>query len=128
MTAVRPGELADDTVAELSVEVAEAVAVAHRVAVLAETDSGAPLVVAMRAALEVADARRTARRDRRVAGWEVHGGHGAWWACWAEQWMPHTELAALRATPGPTTSPAPEPDVEPGNQASTGVDVVRGAR
>lgn len=42
------------------VELVEALAVAHRVAVLAETDPTAPLIVATRAALEVADARRAA--------------------------------------------------------------------
>ena len=92
---------------------AGAVAVAHRVAVLAETDPNAPLVVAVRAALEVADARRAAHRDRRIAGLQVHGGDSSWWACWAEQWLPYAEMAALRATPGPDANPpAPAPDGE----------------
>lgn len=104
-------------------EFAEALAVAHRVAVLAETDPGAPLVVALRTALEVADARHAARRDRRVAGWEVHGGDSAWWARWANQWMPYADLAALRATPGTTAH-----DGEPSDQAGTRVDIHGGAR
>lgn len=97
-------------------EVAEALAIGHRLAVLAETDPAAPLIVAVRVALEVADARRAARRDRRVAGWEVHGGDSAWWARWAERWMPYAELAALRAVPGTTVL-----DGETGDQAGAGV-------
>ncbi|MGH3613484.1 MAG: hypothetical protein ACRDRK_13005 [Pseudonocardia sp.] len=62
------------------VEFAEALAVAHRVAVLAETGPRAPLVVAVGVALEVADARRAARREQRIAGRQVHGGDSAWWA------------------------------------------------
>lgn len=107
---------------ELS-ELMGALVVAHRVAVLAETDPGAPLVVALRTALEVADARHAARRDRRVAGWEVHGGDSAWWARWANQWMPYAELAALRATPGTTA-----PDGKPGDPAGIARDVDGGAR
>jgi hypothetical protein len=103
-------------------EVAEALALAHRVAVLAETDPAAPLLVAIRSAIEVADARRTARRDRRVAGWEMHGGDSVWWARWAERWMPYAELAALRATPGTTAR-----DGAPGDQAGPRVDIHGGA-
>lgn len=94
---------------DMAAELAEALAIAHRVAVLAETDPDAPLILAVRVALEVADARRADRRDRRVAGWEVHGGDSTWWARWAERWMPYTELAALRTTPG-TTGLDGEPD------------------
>lgn len=112
--AVRPGQTAD--------QLSEALVVAHRVAVLAETDPGAPLVVALRTALEVADARHAARRDHRVTGWKVHGGDSAWWARWANQWMPYAALAALRATPGTTA-----PDGEPGDQAGTCVDIDGGA-
>ncbi|MGH3612529.1 MAG: hypothetical protein ACRDRK_08015 [Pseudonocardia sp.] len=104
-------------------EVTEALAIAHQVAVLAETDPAAPLIVATRAALEVADARHAARRDRRVAGWEVHGGDSARWARWADQRMPYAKLAALRATPGTTAH-----DGETGDQAGTGADIDGGAR
>lgn len=118
MTAGRPDNR-DDRYWVVSAEVTDAVAVAHRVAVLAETDPGAPLIVATRAALEVVDARRTARRDRRAAGLEVRGGDGAWWARWAGQWMLYAELATLRATPAPTTSPqGPELDVEDGDDGA----------
>lgn len=103
--AVRPGQPAD--------ELSEALVVAHRVAVLAETDPNDPLVVALRVALEVADARRADRRDLRVAGWEVHGGDSAWWARWVQRWMPYADLAALRATPGMTRSTTTSPATRP---------------
>jgi hypothetical protein len=80
-------------------ELAEALAVAHRVAVLAETDPAAPLVVATRAALEIADARRADRGALRRAALQVHGGDRVRWARWAEQWLPAAELAARRTAP-----------------------------
>ena len=80
-------------------QLVEALAVAHRIAVLAETDPAAPMVVATRAALEIADTRRPARGARRRAALQVHGGDRARWARWAEQWLPAAELAARRTAP-----------------------------
>jgi len=108
--------------AKPNLQLTDAVALAHRVAVLAETDPAGPLIVAVRAALEIADARHADRRDRRMVGLEVHGGDSAWWARWAAQWMPYAELAALRAVPGTTA-----PDGKPGEQAGARVDIDGGA-
>lgn len=80
-------------------EVAEAVALAHRLAVLAETDPAAPLIVAVQAALDIAEARRAARRVHRLVALQIHGGDRAQWRRWAGQWVPADELARRRACP-----------------------------
>lgn len=53
-------------------DLAEAVALAARLAAAAERDPSHPLVVAARAALEVADARIAAHRALREASLDVH--------------------------------------------------------
>lgn len=68
-----------DPAAQASGDRAEGLALAHRVAVLAETDPAAPLIVATRAALDIADARRSDRQARRLAGQQIHGGDSEWW-------------------------------------------------
>lgn len=93
-------------------ELAEAVALAHRLAVLAETDPTAPLIAAVQAALDIAGARRDARRARRLVALQIHAGGCESWRRWADQWIPADELARRRARPGPMnddTSPGDRP-------------------
>lgn len=78
-----------------------AVALAHQLAALAETDPDHPLLIAVRFALEISDARRARRRAVRMAGLDVHGGQRWHWADYARNHVPHAEIARRRAELGP---------------------------
>lgn len=78
------------------------ITLAHQLAVLAETEPDHPLLIAVRIALEVADARRAHHRARREASLDVHGAlPPREWRRWADNHVPHAEIARRRATPGP---------------------------
>lgn len=75
---------------------------ARQLAILVETDPESPLLLVIRTALEVADARRGAHRARREAGLDIHSAMTPEeWRRWAENHVPHAEIARRRAEPGP---------------------------
>jgi hypothetical protein len=89
--------------------VSEAVALAHRLAVLLETDPDHPVVIAVRFALDVGDDRRARHRAVREAGLDVHSGlTPTEWRRWAANHVPHDEMTRRRAAPGPLSSPTPD--------------------
>jgi hypothetical protein len=75
---------------------------AHQLAVLAETAPDADLLIAVRLALEVADARRAHRGAVREASLDVAGG---WPRGYADRWVPHEEITRRRTQPGPPGTP-----------------------
>jgi hypothetical protein len=81
--------------------VPEYIAAAHRIAVLAETDPDHPVILAVRLALEAADARREHRGAIRQAGLDIHSGRTPEeWRRWADNHVPHAEIERRRAEPG----------------------------
>lgn len=85
-------------------ETGRAVELAHELAVLAETDPHHPLLLAVRLALDVVDARDVERAERweeGQAGLRVHGGEAGRWRRWASNYVSFAELQRRRAVPGP---------------------------
>jgi hypothetical protein len=80
-------------------DTATALVLARRLAVLAETDPGHPLVVVARS--EIADARREEHRRLREAALDVHGGDRQLWRTLATEDVPHEQLVKRRRRPGP---------------------------
>lgn len=73
---------------------------ALQLAQIAETDPHHEILVAVRLALEIADARRAERGALREASLEVHGGDTAMWRALAAR-APRSTILARRAQPGP---------------------------
>lgn len=81
-----------------------ALELAHELAVLAETDPDNLVLLAVRLALDVADARdveRARRWETAQAGLQVHGGDRGFWRRWADNRVSFAELQRRRAVPGP---------------------------
>jgi hypothetical protein len=91
-----------DPAAEVEPLPADIIETARQLAILVETNPDSPVLLAVRLALEVADGRRAARRARREAGLDVHSAlTPEQWRRWAENHVPHAEIARRRAEPGP---------------------------
>lgn len=90
-------DVRDDPAAVLT----SAVALAARLDRLARTDPAHPVLIAVRAVLDAADARRAEHRARREASHDVHSGDTAYWRRTAALHIPHDELQRRRLLPGP---------------------------
>lgn len=86
----------------MNVEDFEPATLALQLAQIAETDPHHEILLAVRLALEIADARRADRRALREAALDVHGAKSpAEWRQWAQTRVPFEELQRRRVQPGP---------------------------